>query len=117
LWVPPNFQSRSIYKRRDLPEDLTLHEIDLLELDYRSSFKNFLRLSKKDSEMSVKKVDPKVSKKHAVCRNTITVSESIKVTTVLAAEDCYKTLCTVFRISKQLICKIIPKFAEPLLRS
>jgi hypothetical protein len=86
-----------------------LDDIDPLKLAYRSSFKNVLHLTSEDFEILVNKLGPKVSKKDTNCRHAIPVNERIAVILrFLATGDCYETLSTVFKMSKQLICKIIP---------
>jgi hypothetical protein len=56
-------QSRRKYKGSDLLGDLMLDDIDLLELEYRSSFKKFLCLTNEDFEILLKKLGLKVQRR------------------------------------------------------
>lgn len=79
-------------------------------------FKNFCRMCPKDFEALLKLVEPKIMKIDTNYRIAIPAAERLAVTLrFLATGDSYSSLMYVFKISKQVISKIIPEVCEAII--
>lgn len=82
------------------------------------SFSNFTRMSKTDFEILLRKIEPIISKQNTNFRNSISASLRLAVTLrYLATGNSYTSLSYTFKISKQLISKIVPEVCGALIQS
>lgn len=75
-----------------------------LNVELRSSFKNFLRMSSEDYENLICLIGPVIKKEDINWRRAININESLAFTLrFLATGDSYRCMIYQFRISTQLI--------------
>lgn len=78
-------------------------------------FDNFVRMSFSDFEYLLQKISPIVAKQDTNWRDAIPVKLRLAVTLrYLATGDCYKSLHYTFKISSQVISKIIQEVCSTL---
>lgn len=82
---------------------------------FDGSFQNFTRMSPTDFEMLLRLIGPSIKKKETKFRHPIEPQRRLLVTLrFLATGDSYGSLSYTFKISKQLISKIIPEVCKEL---
>lgn len=73
-------------------------------------FENFCRMKSTDFETLLQQIGPKISKQDTTFREAIPATERLMVTLrYLATGDSFTSLMYTFKISKQLISRIIPE--------
>lgn len=73
-------------------------------------FDNFLRMSSEDFEFLLTKISPLIEKQNTTCRESIPPKIRLAVTLrFLATGDSYRSLHYLFKISSQIISKIVPE--------
>lgn len=79
-------------------------------------FENFSRMSDNDFEYLLNRISGRISRKDTNFRKAIPAKERLAVTLrYLATGDSYSSLSYLFRISKQLISRIIPEVCEAII--
>lgn len=107
-WQRRIFQNRKQYSGTNLLADLRLEDA--------SGFKKFCRLSTKDFEYLLNLVGPIISKRDTNYRDAVPPHERLAVTLrFLATGDSYTSLMYLFKISKQLISRIVPEVCSALI--
>ncbi|KAJ4445289.1 hypothetical protein ANN_07093 [Periplaneta americana] len=107
-WQSPLYESRNQYRGTDL-----LHDLRRME---SGQFHNFCRISETDFEILLCKIDSRVSKKDAGWREAIPIQERLALTLrYLATGDSYTSLMYLFRVSKQLITRIVPEVCTAII--
>lgn len=102
-WMTSLFKSRNRYRGTDMIDDLTA------EIGY-GLFENFCRMKSTDFETLLQQIGPKISKQDTTFREAIPATERLMVTLrYLATGDSFTSLMYTFKISKQLISRIIPE--------
>lgn len=82
------------------------------------SFTNFTRMNKTDFEILLQKIEPIISKQDTKFRNATSASLRLAVTLrYLATGNSYTSLSYTFKISRQLISKIVPEVCRALIQS
>lgn len=108
-WMTSLFKSRNRYRGRDLIDDLTA------EIGY-GLFENFCRMKSTDFETLLQQIGPKISKQDTTFREAIPATERLMVTLrYLATGDSFTSLMYTFKISKQLISRIIPEVCSAII--
>uniref|UniRef100_A0A6P7GR81 Protein ALP1-like n=1 Tax=Diabrotica virgifera virgifera TaxID=50390 RepID=A0A6P7GR81_DIAVI len=88
------------------------------ELRCDGSFKNFARMSSADFEILINQVGHKISKKDTRFRDAIPIQERLAIILrFLATGDSYHSLMYLFKVSKQIISKIVPEVCVSLIDS
>lgn len=107
-WQRRIFQSRIQYSGTNLLADLRLEDA--------SGFRNFCRLSPTDFEYLLTLIGPIISKRDTNYRDAVPPHERLAVTLrFLATGDSYTSLMYLFKISKQLISRIVPEVCNALI--
>ncbi len=117
FWIRPSLVARRKYSTTDFMRDLVLDDTDLLSLEYRSGagFKNFFRMSTTEFENILQMIAPKISRMDTKFRKAIPVHERLACALrFFATGDSYHSLQYNFKISKQLISKIIPEVCDAI---
>ncbi|KAF9416038.1 hypothetical protein HW555_006450 [Spodoptera exigua] len=84
---------------------------------FDGSFINFLRMSKSDFEYLLQNVGPFIEKQDTNLRSAVTAETRLAITLrYLATGDSYSSLSYTFRVSKQLISRIIPEVCKNIIR-
>lgn len=110
-WMTSLFKSREQCGGTKLMSDLKA------ELEY-GLFHNFFRMKATDFEFLSNCVGPKISKDDTSFRRAVPAAERLMVTLrYLATGDSYASLMYTFKISKQLICKIVPEVCSAIIQS
>lgn len=79
-------------------------------------FDNFCRMSSSDFEFLLQKVGPAIAKENTRWRQAIPIKVRLAVTLrFLATGDTYKSLHFLFRISSQIISKIVPEVCRAII--
>lgn len=82
------------------------------------SFTNFTRMNKTDFEILLQKIEPIISKQDTKFRKATSASLRLAVTLrYLATGNSYTSLSYTFKISRQLISKIVPEVCRALIQS
>lgn len=101
-WMTWVYRSRQQYRGSDLMNDL--------RKNYMGQFQNFCRMSAEDFEFLLNKIGSKISKQDTVFRPSIPIEERFAITLrFLATGDSYTSLMYLFKVSKQLISRIVPE--------
>lgn len=101
-WMTQLYYSRLEYRGSNLVNDL--------KTNYMGQFQNFCRMSAEDFELLLNKIGPKISKQDTVFRPSIPIQERFAITLrFLATGDSYTSLMYLFKVSKQLISRIVPE--------
>lgn len=104
---------------RDLLNDLKAGDIPSLNSELRcdGSFKNFVRVLSVDFQFVINKVSHIISKKDTRFRDVIHIKERRLAITLgfLATGDPCHSLMYLFKISKQIISKIVPEVCDALI--
>lgn len=78
-------------------------------------FENFCRMKTTDFELLLNKIAPTISKKDTSFREAVPAAERLLLTLrFLASGDSYTSLMYTFKISKQLISKVVPEVCAAL---
>jgi len=110
-WMTSLFKSREQYRGMDLMNDLKS------EMEY-GLFQNFCRMNPTDFEFLFNRVAPEISKNDTSFREAIPATERFMLTLrFLASGDSYTSLMYTFKISKQLISRIVPEVCSAILRN
>ncbi|KAF9406905.1 hypothetical protein HW555_012883 [Spodoptera exigua] len=97
-----------LLRRQDVLSDLCMFD---------GSFINFLRMSKSDFEYLLQNVGPFIEKQDTNLRSAVTAETRLAITLrYLATGDSYSSLSYTFRVSKQLISRIIPEVCKNIIR-
>lgn len=108
-WMTALFKSRNRYSGTDLIHDLTS------DIGY-GLFENFCRMRSSDFEMILQKIAPKISKQDTTFREAIPAPVRLILTLrYLATGDSFTSLMYTFKISKQLISRIIPEVCSAII--
>lgn len=108
-WMTSLFKSRNRYRGTDMIDDLTA------EIGY-GLFENFCRMKSTDFETLLQQIGPKISKQDTTFREAIPATERLMVTLrYLATGDSFTSLMYTFKISKQLISRIIPEVCSAII--
>lgn len=108
-WMTSLFKSRNRYRGTDMIDDLTA------EIGY-GLFENFCRMKSTDFETLLQQIGPKISKQDTTFREAIPAAERLMVTLrYLATGDSFTSLMYTFKISKQLISRIIPEVCSAII--
>lgn len=100
-WVRPYLKERTKY---------TTQFMDNLKIDPLSGFRNFTRISSADFEFFVNTIGPKIKKIDTNFRRSVEVEIRLAITLrFLATGDSYVSLSYLFKVSKQLISRIVPE--------
>lgn len=79
-------------------------------------FENFCRMSSSDFEYLLEKISPLIAKKDTLWRKAIPAKVRLAVTLrFLATGDTYKSLHFLFKISSQIISKIVPEVCKAII--
>jgi len=109
-WMTQLYHSRLQYRGSNLLSDL--------KVNYMGQFQNFCRMSAEDFELLLNKIGPKISKQDTVFRPSIPTQERLAITLrFLATGDSYTSLMYLFKISKQLISRIVPEVCVALIEA
>ncbi|KAJ4428328.1 hypothetical protein ANN_24347 [Periplaneta americana] len=109
-WQTPLYESRNQYRGTDL-----LHDLRRME---SGQFHNFCRISETDFEICILlcKIGPKISKKDTGWREAIPIQERLALTLrYLATRNSYTSLMYLFKVSKQLITRIVPEVCTAII--
>nr|CAH7767981.1 unnamed protein product [Callosobruchus chinensis] len=83
---------------------------DLQTADSSGLFKKCCRMSQADFDLLISLIGPRISKQDTNYRECIPAEMRLAITLrFLATGDSYSSLMYLFRVSRPLICKIIPK--------
>lgn len=81
------------------------------------SFHNFCRMSSEDFEYILNRISPFITKKNTKWRQSIPVKERLAVTLrFLATGDSFQSLHYLFKISPQVISRIVPEVCEAIIQ-
>ncbi|RVE51453.1 hypothetical protein evm_003854 [Chilo suppressalis] len=98
-----------LLQRENLMSDLRMTD---------GSFCNFTRMSKSDFEHLLEMIGPSIAKRETNIRQPVSPQTRLAITLrYLATGDSYSSLSYTFRVSKQLISKIIPDVCQELINS
>lgn len=79
-------------------------------------FENFCRMSFEDFEYLLNRIEPCISKKDTQFRVAIPAKELLAITLrFLASGDSYQSLHYLFKVSPQLISKMVPEVCKALI--
>lgn len=107
-WWTRKFLEESSYYGQNLLSDLRLED--------GAGFRNFTRMTPTDFEILLGFVGPKISKKCTRYRASISATIRLAVTLrYLASGDSFTSLQYTFKISKQIISRIIPEVCEAII--
>jgi hypothetical protein len=107
-WMTSLFRSREQYSATDLIRDLNI------ERQY-GLFHNFCRMHSTDLEFLLSRIGPKITKRDSKFGRAIPAAERLVVTLrYLATGDSYASLMYTFKISKQLISRIVPEVCSAI---
>lgn len=91
-------------------------QLDELLAEPSGEFDNFVRMSVNDFEYLLQKISPIIAKQDTDWRDAISARIRLAVTLrYLATGDSYKSLHHLFKISTQIISKIIPEVCSALI--
>lgn len=80
-------------------------------------FEHFCRMSSEDFEYLLQKVEPYIAKQDTKWRKAVPAKERLVVTLrFLATGDSFKSLSYLFKISPQLISRIIPEVCRAIIK-
>lgn len=80
-------------------------------------FENFCRMSFEDFEYLLNKIGPHIEKKDTQLRAAVPTKERLAITLrFLASGDSFKSMHYLFKISPQVISKIIPEVCTALVK-
>lgn len=106
-WMKSLFQSRNIYNGSDLINDLRKED--------ETHFQNFCRMSFQTFNEILEMVTPIIEKQDTQLRKAIPAKERLAITLhYLATGNSYSSLSYVFKVSKQIISRIIPEVCEAI---
>lgn len=106
-WVRPLLQRRNEETNKFLEE---------IKIDPLSGFKNFTRISCQDFEMLVNVTSPFIAKQDTNYRKCVPVSIRLAITLrYLATGDSFASLMFLFKVSKELIARIVPETCKALI--
>jgi len=109
-WMTQLYHSRLQYRGSNLLNDL--------KTNYIGQFQNFCRMSAEDFELLLNKIGPKISKQDTVFRPSIPIQERFAITLrFLATGDSYTSLMYLFKVSKQLISRIVPEVCVAIIEA
>ncbi|KAJ8915446.1 hypothetical protein NQ315_003208 [Exocentrus adspersus] len=81
-------------------------------------FMNFCRMSFTDFEFLLNKISPMISRKDTQMRDAIPAKVRLAITLrFLATGDSYRSLHFLFKVSSQIISKIVPEVCEALVEA
>nr|XP_034192159.1 uncharacterized protein LOC117609659 [Osmia lignaria] len=103
-WISQMYKNRATSSGEKVIRDL--------QIEASGHFKNFVRMSSEDFEFLINAIGPKIQKNYTRFRKAeMTVKERLSITLrFLATGDSYTSLQYLFKVSKQLISKIVPDF-------
>ncbi|XP_039761859.1 uncharacterized protein LOC120635018 [Pararge aegeria] len=106
-WVRPFLQRRN---------EETNKFVEEIKIDPLSGFKNFTRISCEDFELLVNAVSPLIAKQDTNYRKCVPVSIRLAITLrYLATGDSFASLMYLFKVSKELIARIVPETCKALI--
>ncbi|CAH1993690.1 unnamed protein product [Acanthoscelides obtectus] len=106
-WVRPFLQRRNEEMNRFVEE---------IKVDPLSGFKNFTRISCEDFELLVNALSPHIAKQDTNYRKCVPVSIRLAITLrYLATGDSFASLMYLFKVSKELIARIVPETCKGLI--
>ncbi|XP_022835157.1 protein ALP1-like [Spodoptera litura] len=106
-WVRPLLQRRNEETNKFLEE---------IKIDPLSGFKNFTRISCQDFELLVNATSPFIAKQDTNYRKCVPVSIRLAITLrYLATGDSFASLMFLFKVSKELIARIVPETCKALI--
>lgn len=89
-----------------------------LSREHSGKFANFCRMSAEDFEVILNKIGPTIMKKDTNMRKAIPIQERLAVTLrFLATGDSFTSLSYLFKISHQLISRIVPQVCEAIVNA
>ncbi|KAJ8938755.1 hypothetical protein NQ314_011352 [Rhamnusium bicolor] len=84
--------------------------LDLKSQEISGQYNSFVRMSSTDFENLIQLTGPRIAKRDTYLRKAISVQDRLAVTLrFLASGDSYSSLQYLFRISKQVISRIVPE--------
>nr|XP_034178195.1 protein ANTAGONIST OF LIKE HETEROCHROMATIN PROTEIN 1-like [Osmia lignaria] len=106
-WITQLYKNRATSSGGSLLSDL--------QLETGGHFKNFVRMLSEDFEFLINAIGPKIQKNDTRLRKAVTTKERLAITLrFLATGDSYTSLQYLFKVSKQLISKIVPEVCQAL---
>ncbi|CAB3222652.1 unnamed protein product [Arctia plantaginis] len=109
----PRCWVRPFPQRRDEETNGFVEEI---KIDPLSVFKNFTRISCEEFELLVNAVSPLIAKQDTSYRKCVPVSIRLAITLrFLATGDSFASLMYLFKVSKELIARIVPEACKALI--
>ncbi|CAH1982856.1 unnamed protein product [Acanthoscelides obtectus] len=90
--------------------------VEEIKVDPLSGFKNFTRISCEDFELLVNALSPHIAKQDTNYRKCVPVSIRLAITLrYLATGDSFASLMYLFKVSKELIARIVPETCKGLI--
>ena len=109
----PKCWVRPFLKRREEETEKFLEE---LKVDPLSGFKNFSRISCEDFEVVINAIGPLIAKQDTNYRKSVPVSIRLAITLrYLGSGDSFTSLMYLFKVSKELISRIVPEVCAALI--
>lgn len=109
----PKCWVRPFLKRREEETERFLEE---LKVDPLSGFKNFARISCEDFEFLINAIGPLIAKQDTNYRKSVPVSIRLAITLrYLGSGDSFTSLMYLFKVSKELISRIVPEVCAALI--
>jgi len=106
-WMKSLFKSRNIFDGSDLLSDMQKED--------KTHFQNFCRMSFQTFNELLEMIIPMIEKQDTQLRKAIPAKERLAITLhYLATGKSYSNLSYVFKISKQIISKIIPEVCQAI---
>ena len=106
-WVRPFLRRR---------EEETENFLEDLKIDPLSGFKKISRISCEDFEMLINTIGPFIAKQDTNYRRSVPVSIRLAITLrYLGTGDSFASLMYLFKVSKQLISRIVPEVCAALI--
>jgi len=108
LWMTSALKSREIYSATDFLHDLNKED--------GVNFNNFCRMSSSTFNNLLKMISPSIEKQDTNYRKAIPANERLAITLrYLATGDSYTSLAYTFKVSRQIISRIIPEVCSAII--